>query len=375
MFDRRLLRNFDWLLLILVCTIVAVSLLIITSTTINITGDPLYFAKRQLIRFAVGFVAMLFILSIDYTYFFRLAPIMYLAIVAMLVAVLFIGSKGGGAQRWIDLGFFELQPSEFAKLGIIISLARLLSAQEGNFEDMSVQFRPFSCCPPMGLVFLQPDLGTSLVFIVILFGMLYMAGLRVQHLLTYAGIGLAIGAPALWLLLKDYQKKRLIIFINPYLDPLNDGYQIIQSLIAVGSGGLQGKGLFAPGTQNALNFLLEQHTDFVFSAYAEATGFVGSVILILLYTFLILRILRLAFLAKDTFGMLVCIGVAVMMTFHILVNIGMTIGIMPVTGIPLPLCLMGQFTDDEYDGHWCCPQYRYAAAEINVLNNNGIIGT
>jgi rod shape determining protein RodA len=341
-FDRRLLRNFDWLLLILVCTIVAVSLLIITSTTINITGDPLYFAKRQLIRFAVGFVAMLFILSIDYTYFFRLAPIMYLAIVAMLVAVLFIGSKGGGAQRWIDLGFFELQPSEFAKLGIIISLARLLSAQEGNFEDMSSAIPAFfHVALPMGLVFLQPDLGTSLVFTVILFGMLYMAGLRVQHLLTYAGIGLAIGAPALWLLLKDYQKKRLIIFINPYLDPLNDGYQIIQSLIAVGSGGLQGKGLFAPGTQNALNFLLEQHTDFVFSAYAEATGFVGSVILILLYTFLILRILRLAFLAKDTFGMLVCIGVAVMMTFHILVNIGMTIGIMPVTGIPLPFMSYG----------------------------------
>ena len=342
MFDRRLLRNFDWLLLILVCTIVAVSLLIITSTTINITGDPLYFAKRQLIRFVVGFVAMLFILSIDYTYFFRLAPIMYLAIVAMLVAVLFIGSKGGGAQRWIDLGFFELQPSEFAKLGIIISLARLLSAQEGNFEDMSSAIPAFfHVALPMGLVFLQPDLGTSLVFIVILFGMLYMAGLRVQHLLTYAGIGLAIGAPALWLLLKDYQKKRLIIFINPYLDPLNDGYQIIQSLIAVGSGGLQGKGLFAPGTQNALNFLLEQHTDFVFSAYAEATGFVGSVILILLYTFLILRILRLAFLAKDTFGMLVCIGVAVMMTFHILVNIGMTIGIMPVTGVPLPFMSYG----------------------------------
>lgn len=342
MFDRRLLRNFDWLLLLTVCAIVAISLLIITSTTINITGDPLYFAKRQLVRFVVGFVAMLFILSIDYTYFYRFSPFIYLAILALLAAVLFVGSDGGGAQRWIDLGFFELQPSEFAKLGIIISLARLLSAQEGSFEDM------FSVIPafihvgiPMGLIFLQPDLGTSLVFIVILFAMLYMAGANVQHLATYAAIGLAIGVPTLWFTLKDYQKMRLIIFTNPYLDPLNDGYQIIQSLIAVGSGGLAGKGLFAPGTQNALNFLLEHHTDFIFSAYAEATGLIGSVLLILLYALLILRIIRLAYQAKDSFGMLVCIGVAVMMMFHILVNIGMTIGIMPVTGIPLPFMSYG----------------------------------
>ncbi|HZK24257.1 MAG TPA: rod shape-determining protein RodA [Oscillospiraceae bacterium] len=342
MFDRRLLRNFDWLLLLTVCAIVAISLLIITSTTINITGDPLYFAKRQLIRFAVGFVAMLFILSIDYTYLHRFAPYIYLTVLALLIAVLFVGSDGGGAQRWIDLGFFELQPSEFAKLGIIISMARLLSAQEGDFEGMASLLPAFfHVALPMGLIFMQPDLGTSLVFTAISFGMLYMAGAKVQHLMTYAGIGLAVGLPALWFTLKDYQKMRLIIFTNPYLDPLNDGYQIIQSLIAVGSGGLVGKGLFAPGTQNALNFLLEQHTDFVFSAYAEATGLLGSVLLVLLYAFLILRIIRLAAQAKDTFGMLVCIGVAIMMTFHILVNIGMTIGIMPVTGIPLPFMSYG----------------------------------
>ncbi|NLZ38251.1 MAG: rod shape-determining protein RodA [Firmicutes bacterium] len=342
MFERKLLRNFDWLLLLTVFALVAVSLIIITSTTFNYTGDPFYFSKRQLIRFAVGFAAMLFIISIDYTYFYRLAPYIYFFSLLMLAAVLFMGSKSGGAQRWIDLGFFELQPSEFAKLGIIITLARLLTAQEGNFEDMySLLPAFFHVAVPMGLIFLQPDLGTSLVFIVILFAMLYMAGAKGKHLFTFAVIGAVVGVPLLWFNLKDYQKMRLIIFLDPYMDPLDNGYQIIQSLIAVGSGGLHGKGLFAEGTQNALNFLLEQHTDFIFSAYAEGTGFIGAVILLLLFAILILRIIWLASQAKDTFGMLVCIGIASMMLFHILVNIGMTIGIMPVTGIPLPFISYG----------------------------------
>ena len=342
MFDRKLFRNFDWLLLLTVFLIVGISLVIIVSTTINVTGDPLYFAKRQAIRFAIGFIAMLFVISIDYTQFYRFAPYIYIGNLILLLIVIVAGSDGGGAQRWIDLKVFELQPSEFAKLGIIISMARHLTAQEGNFDNF------FSIVPafihvmiPMALIFLQPDLGTSLVFIVILFGMLFMAGANVRHLATYALGGMAVGFPALWFVLKDYQKMRLIIFLNPYLDELGDGYQIIQSLIAVGSGGLHGKGLFAPGTQNYLGFLLEQHTDFIFSAFAEETGFIGAVILLLLFTFLIFRIIRLAAQAKDTFGMLVCIGVATMMTFHVLVNIGMTIGMMPVTGLPLPFMSYG----------------------------------
>ncbi|HHX73601.1 MAG TPA: rod shape-determining protein RodA, partial [Firmicutes bacterium] len=342
MFERRLWRNFDWLLLLTVLAIVGISLIIIASTTINATADPLYFVKRQAIRFAVGFFVMLFILSIDYTYFYRFAPYIYLANIGLLLLVLFVGRDSGGAQRWIDLKVFELQPSEFAKLGIIISLARHLAAQEGNFESFYSSFPAFlHVAVPIILIFKQPDLGTSLVFLVILFGMLFMAGANFKHLLTYIVMGAAVGLPLLWFNLKEYQRMRLIIFLDPYKDPLNDGYQIIQSLIAVGSGGIHGKGLFAQGTQNYLGFLLEQHTDFIFSAFAEGAGFIGAVILLLLFMFLILRIIRLASQAKDSFGMLVCIGVATMMTFHVLVNVGMTIGMMPVTGLPLPFMSYG----------------------------------
>ena len=341
MFDRRLIRNLDWLLILTVIAIFAISLIIITSTTVNFTGDPLYYAKRHALRFGAGLVALLFILSLDYTYFYRFAPYIYFANVLLLLAVLFVGSDSGGAQRWIDLKFFELQPSEFAKLAIIISLARHLTDQEGNFDSF------FSAIPfflhvaiPMFLIFRQPDLGTSIVFIVILLGMLFMAGIKFKHLAAYIGLGLA-ALPFVWFRLKDYQKMRLIIFLDPYQDPLNDGYQIIQSLIAVGSGGLYGKGLFAEGTQNHLGFLLEQHTDFIFSAYAEETGFIGAVILLFLFLVLILRIIRVAYQARDTFGTLVCIGIATMMTFHVLINVGMTIGIMPVTGLPLPFVSYG----------------------------------
>jgi len=341
-FDRRLLRNLDWLLLLTMMAIFAISLIIITSTTVNFTGDPLYFTKRHAIRFGAGFIMLIIILNLDYTYLYRFAPYIYIANMILLVAVLFFGSDSGGAQRWIDLKFFELQPSEFAKLAIIISLARHLTDQEGNFDSF------FSAVPfflhvaiPMGLIFRQPDLGTSIVFIVILIGMLFMSGVKVKHLAAYLGLGLAAGIPLLWFNLKDYQKMRLIIFTDPYRDPLNDGYQIIQSLIAVGSGGLYGKGLFAEGTQNHLGFLLEQHTDFIFSAYAEETGFIGAVILLFLFLVLILRIIRVASQARDTFGTLVCIGIATMMAFHVLINVGMTIGIMPVTGLPLPFVSYG----------------------------------
>ena len=341
-FERRLWRNFDWLLLINVLAIVGISLIIIASTTVNATSDPLYYVKRQAVRFAAGFFLMLLIMSIDYTYFYRFAPYIYLGNIALLVLVLFAGKDSGGAQRWIDLKVFELQPSEFAKLGIIISLARHLTAQEGNFESFFSSLPAFlHVAVPVVLIFKQPDLGTSLVFIVILFGMLFMAGANFKHLLTYIFVGIVAGFPLLWFNMKDYQRTRLFIFLDPYKDPLNDGYQIIQSLIAVGSGGIHGKGLFAQGTQNYLGFLLEQHTDFILSAFAECTDFVGSVILLLLFMFLILRIIRIASQAKDSFGMLVCIGIATMMTFHVLVNVGMTIGMMPVTGLPLPFMSYG----------------------------------
>jgi rod shape determining protein RodA len=342
LFDRRLLRNFDYLLLLTVLAIMAVSLIIISSATlVNPSGDPMFYVKRQAIRFLVGFIVLIIILTIDYTQFYRFSHYLYGLNLILLLAVLFIGKETGGAQRWIDLRVFELQPSEFAKIIIIISLARHLAAREGNFDSLfSVIPSFFYVLIPMGLIFLQPDLGTSVVFIVIVFGMLFMAGAKVRHLLTYAISGVVIGFPLLWLRLKDYQKMRLTVFLNPETDPLGHGYQLMQSMIAIGSGGLRGKGIFE-GTQNQLEFLLEQHTDFIFSVLAEEAGFIGGVVLLLLFMLLIFRVIRTAYVAKDTFGTLICIGVATMITFQVLVNIGMTIGMMPVTGLPLPFMSYG----------------------------------
>ena len=343
MFDRRLFRNFDYLLLLTVFSIVAVSLVVISSASqSNFTGDPFYYTKRQASLFIVGLVIMLIVISIDYTQFYRLAPYLYALNIGLLLAVIFIGKDSGGAQRWLDLKFFNLQPSEFAKLIIIISLARHLAAREGYFENVFSVIPAFlHVAAPIILIFLQPDLGTSLVFIVILFGMLFMAGVKLKHLFTYATLGTLVGFPLLWLKLKEYQKMRLFIFLNPEQDKLGFGYQIIQSMIAIGSGGLHGKGLFAKGTQNLLEFLPETHTDFIFSALAEETGFIGSVVLLLLFALLILRVIWIGSQAKDTFGMLICIGIATMFTFHVLVNVGMTIGMMPVTGLPLPFTSYG----------------------------------
>ncbi len=342
MFDRRLFRNFDYLLLFTAIAIMLVSLVVISSATlVNPTGDPNYFVKRQAIRIAVGFAVMFFVMTIDYTQFFRFSSHLYVLNLLLLVSLFFIGRESGGAQRWIDFRFFDLQPSEFAKIIIIISLARHLVSREGNFDSI------FSVIPaflhvalPMALIFMQPDLGTALVFIIILFGMLFMAGASVRHLLFYAVAGIAVGFPLLWSKLKVYQKMRLTVFLNPEADPLGFGYQLMQSMIAIGSGGLRGKGLFE-GTQSQLEFLPAQHTDFIFSVLAEEWGFIGGVVLLLLLLLLIYRVIRVASLARDTFGSLICIGVATMLTFQVLVNIGMTISIMPVTGLPLPFMSYG----------------------------------
>ncbi|MCW3491346.1 rod shape-determining protein RodA [Dethiobacter alkaliphilus] len=342
MFDRRLFRSFDFLLLLTVIAILLMSLVVISSVTMHDLSGDSYYVQRQAMLFGVGFIILLVIVSIDYTIFYRFTPYLYGINLLMLLAVLFLGSSAGGAQRWIELGFFRLQPSEFAKFIIIISLARHMTAREGDFESLFSPIPFFAhVAIPMGLIFMQPDLGTSLVFIVIVFGMLFMAGAKLRHLAFYAIAGAAVGLPLLFTRLQEYQRMRLFIFLNPDSDPLHYGYQLIQSMIAVGSGGVWGKGLFADGTQIQLDFLPEQHTDFIFSALAEQLGFVGAIVLLVLYLILIFRILRIGANAKDTFGMLICFGVASMLVFQVLVNIGMSIGMMPVTGLPLPFMSYG----------------------------------
>ncbi len=341
MFDRRLLKNFDWQLLLIMLVICAYGLLIIGSATQEANSvDFNVFVKKQLVWIAMGLAAILLVISVDYVNLYNWCWYIYAGNLVFLIAVLFVGREAGGAYRWIDLEIFDFQPSELAKIVIIIALARLLTDYGDKLKDFFTScIFLFYVAVPILLIALQPDLGTSLVFIIIFFAMLYMSGVPWKNLAIFLGAGLAV-FPLLWTRLLPYQKMRLIVFLNPELDPLNFGYQLKQSMIAVGSGGVTGKGLFE-GTQARLQFLPAQHTDFIFSVLGEELGFLGAAVLFILYFILIYRILKIASFSKDRFGAYVCFGVAAMVIFQVLVNVGMTLSIMPVTGLPLPFMSYG----------------------------------
>ncbi len=341
MFDRRLLKNFDFLLLLLTLALCCYGLIVLSSATQGlISSDPLFHVRRQTTWIGIGLAMVLLVISVDYINFYRWSWYFYTLNLVFLGLVLFIGKDVDGTSRWIELRFFDFQPSELAKLIVIITLARLLV---DNADRMAGLFDawPFflHILPPIGFIFMQPDLGTALVFIVIFFGMLYMAGVPLRNMAIFTAAGMAL-LPLLWSRLMDYQRMRLLVFINPEMDPLGYGYQLMQSMIAIGSGGIMGKGLYE-GTQARLQFLPEQHTDFIFSVLGEELGLIGAVVLLALYFWLIYRILKIGSYSKDSFGALLCTGVATMFTFQILVNIGMTISVMPVTGLPLPFMSYG----------------------------------
>lgn len=340
MLNQRMLRNLDFTLIAAVLLLLTVSLVIISSAThvTTATEEPYWYLQRQATFTVINIVLVIFLLTVDYNTLAKYANVLYWFSVVSLLAVRFAGETALGAQRWIQIGPVSLQPSEFAKIIIIITLAKLLENRRlETLRDLipvalHVGF-------PFVLILLQPDLGTSLVFIAITIGMLFMAGIRTKLLLGIFGAGLAI-LPVFWRFLHDYQKKRLLVFIDPNIDPLGSGYHIIQSKIAIGSGMLFGKGLFG-GTQSQLNFLPENHTDFIFAVIGEELGFVGAAIILLIYFVVVYRGIKIAGEARDNFGTLLATGVTSMFLFHILVNVGMTAGIMPVTGIPLPFMSYG----------------------------------
>lgn len=345
--DKRILKNYDFTLLL---TIVAISLfgwLMVGASTVSgdVTVSKLlasgYFV-RQGIWILGGTVAMLFLSLIDYTEWRRLIIPIYLFNMALLALVMVAGFQALGAQRWISIGgFFNLQPSESAKLAIIITLSAVMAKEGRKLDSWFDLFVPFAHVgAPMLLIFLQPDLGTSLVFIAITAAILFVGGLRWLHLAVLSVAGVFASVFAFFFVLKPYQQGRLIIFIDPWQDPFRIGWQIIQSKVAIGSGQFQGKGLFQ-GTQNQLNFLPEKHTDFIFSVIGEELGFIGSALVLLAFLLLIWQIFRIGMEAKDDMGRYICVGVAAMITFQLLVNVGMTISIMPVTGLPLPLLSYG----------------------------------
>lgn len=298
---------------------------------------------RQSAYAAFGILLVLPLLLVDYKLLPRAAPYIYGLVLLFLVAVMVVGQHAMGAQRWISLGpIGSFQPSEIAKLGLIVTLSSFFARQgtprAGQSQDRVAvpgSWRPFllaglHMAPPTLLIMLQPDLGTAMVLCAVTLGLLFVVGYNPLYL---AGLVAAAGA-LLFRVLHDYQRRRLLIFLDPHQDPKGGGWNIIQSLIAVGSGGLFGKGLLA-GTQTQLKFVPEHHTDFIFTVLAEEIGFVGGLILFVLYFLLLWFGTRIAMEAKDSLGKLIGVGIVMMFFCHIVVNVGMTMGIMPITGIPL----------------------------------------
>lgn len=338
-------RQLDWLMLLLAAVLVIYGLLLIYSATYEpIPGEALNlssFVVRQAVYAAMGF-ALCGALSLVSEDLLRLAAVAgYLGALAALVAVLVIGHGDDtyGARRWIDLGFLPFQPSEPAKLALILFLSLVLEHDRPQLPLWRLGVSLLATLVPAALIFRQPDLGTSLVLLAIWGGMVVLAGvpLRVLALIGLAGLA---ALPALWFGLLDYQRSRLLIYLRPESDPFGEGYNILQARLSIGSGGFLGKGLLQ-GDQTQLHFLRVQHADFIFSVLAEELGFVGAIALFILLLLLILRVLRAADRARNEFGRLVAGGVASMLLFASVVNLGANLTILPVTGIPLPFISHG----------------------------------
>lgn len=340
---KRFLKRLDYPLLFASLAIIIYSLITISSATHinNPSEERFWFVQRQGLFALMNIVFAAIFLNFDYRGLQQYGKKLYIINLLMLLAVMFFGHAALGAQRWIQIGPVSLQPSEFSKLIMIICLAAVLESRIGALNRLR-DLIPVAIYIgiPFVLVLKQPDLGTSLVFMAIFFGMVIACGIRWRILVGIIMAGLA-SFPILWkFVFKEYQKTRLTVFLDPNIDPLGSGYHIIQSKIAIGSGMLFGKGIFQ-GTQSQLNFLPENHTDFIFAVVGEEFGFVGAVILLMLYLIVMMRGIKIAKESADMFGRLLAVGITSMLAFHVLVNVGMTTGIMPVTGIPLPLMSYG----------------------------------
>ncbi|MDQ3991426.1 MAG: rod shape-determining protein RodA [Actinomycetota bacterium] len=304
--------------------------------------DPGFYMKKQAGIMMLGVIAMMGVATFNFRLVKVYAGVAFAAVIVLLFVVLTpLGSEHAGAQRWISLPGFQLQPSEFAKLALVAVLAAYLSEIKGEMDLRQVGRATAMAAGPMALVMVQPDLGTSMVFAATLIGMLVVAGTRPKHLgvvllgaIVATFLALSLG------IIRDYQLARLASFFGSDADPLAAGYNKEQSLIAIGAGGIGGVG-YLKGPQTTLDFVPQQHTDFIFTAVGEELGFLGAMVLLMLFGLVLWRGFRIALSSKDPFGTLVATGIVSMLAFQVFVNIGMTIGIMPVTGIPLPLVSYG----------------------------------
>ncbi|CBE70208.1 Rod shape-determining protein rodA [Candidatus Methylomirabilis oxygeniifera] len=339
--SRRVLPAFDWRLVAAAVGLAALSVLIIYSTSgmhASLFRRSLYL--KQATWMVMGVFAMVLLCVVPYRTTWSLAYPLYAFLLVALLLVALIGRTGMGAQRWLSIGSFAFQPSEFMKLSLIILLARYFEDRKDELHTPRIFILPIILTlVPMAFVLRQPDLGTAIMLLLISASILVVMGLKIRYLVLLGAAGAAV-APVLWHFLHDYQKNRVLVFIYPDMDPMGAGYHVAQSKIAVGSGGLIGKGWMA-ATQSQLNFLPENHTDFIFAGLAEQWGFIGSLGLLLVYAYLLSRGLRLAKDAHDLFTMVTSFGIVCMMAWQVVINVGMVTGIMPVVGIPLPLLSYG----------------------------------
>lgn len=345
MVDRRLLYHFDALSLLTMLVIVALGVTTVYSATYQAgraAADS--FAWRQGAYALLGLVATLAMVSFDYRRLERHAWLLWVAATALLFAVDVAGEMGNGSRRWLSLGPVTIQPSELMKLALIVVLARTFhrSTRPGGLRLRDLALPALLTAIPAGLILIQPDLGTAGVLIFIAGSMALMAGLSARTLAVLGGLALAAVPllPLAFARLKPYQQRRIETFLNPELDPLGAGYHVIQSKIAIGSGGFEGRG-YLQGTQNQLNFLPEQHTDFIFSVFSEEWGFLGAVVLLALYALLLIRGLVIVARAKERFGALIAFGVLANVFWQTAINLGMTTGLLPVVGITLPFFSYG----------------------------------
>ncbi len=340
--DRRLAYHFDWTLFGLVAGLIVVGMLSIFSASYTGPHRPFHpLLIRQLSWIAAGLILMVAAVLLDYRALATYAYPLYGIALALLGALSVIGHSRMGARRWIDLGLFKLEPSEIVKLAIVLVMVRYLREEppKGGIRLHQLIIPGILVMLPVGLVLKEPDLGTALIMLAIAATLIFAGGLNLR---TLVGLSLVcmLAAPVGWHYLKPYQRQRLVSFLDPQSDPLGSGYHVIQSEIAIGSGGPWGKG-FLKGTQARLNFLPEQTTDFIFSVFAEEFGFAGSILLIALYAGIVARGVWIARHARDRFGALLAVGLTALVFWQVAINVAMACGVLPVVGLSLPLVSYG----------------------------------
>ena len=343
------MRNTIFKILIAALLIALIGVLSIYSSTYQKEGQgSLDNYKRQIFWIIAGVFIFFMLSHFNYRRFWDFTYLFYILGIALLFLVFVLGITRLGAQRWLKFAWFNFQPSEFSKIIIVIFLARYFSKKA--IDDMSLAMSRFGIfrsliipfifvAIPAGLIIEQPDLGSASMVIFIFIAMLYLAGVKFKYLLSFSLVTL-LSLPVFWQILRDYQRERLMVFLNPNIDPLGAGYTIIQSKIAIGSGGFLGKGWLA-GTQSQLRFLPESHTDFIFATFAEEWGLLGALALFYLYYLLINEAIAIGLRTRDSFGRLLAFGIALMIGVQVFVNIAMTLGLAPVVGLPLPLMSYG----------------------------------